>query len=198
MRIKNRLDHKENDILLNLFFMNKVQCELQLSFDRTDEDTARKAKLYSSYNHFLYELRRSLMGPIGEYACILGEHDPVVSQYVILDKNTLREKTLLTEPERTQDPATEKRKSNNDLFLPDKLSDNTIALPTKSLKEITPGLRQIHEILFLCEHCGELKKPPNFLLAMRRKEREDSEDEDVQPAIRECRECFLRKLQLSL
>jgi hypothetical protein len=106
VRIKNRLDHKENDILLNLFFMNKVQCELQLSFDRTDEDTARKAKLYSSYNHFLYELRRSLMGPIGEYACILGEHDPVVSQYVILDKNTLREKTLLTEPERMQDPAT--------------------------------------------------------------------------------------------
>lgn len=26
VRIKNRLDHKENDILLNMFFMNKVQC----------------------------------------------------------------------------------------------------------------------------------------------------------------------------
>ena len=38
------------------------------------------------------------MGPIGEFACILGEHDPVVSQYVVLDKNTLREKTLMMEP----------------------------------------------------------------------------------------------------
>lgn len=36
VRIKNRLDHKENDIMLNLFFMNKIQCELQLSFERTD------------------------------------------------------------------------------------------------------------------------------------------------------------------
>lgn len=31
MRIKNRLDQKENDILINFFFNNKIQCELQLS-----------------------------------------------------------------------------------------------------------------------------------------------------------------------
>lgn len=51
--------------MLNLFFMNKIQCELQLSFERTDEENGKKAKQYSSYNHFLYELRRSLLGPIG-------------------------------------------------------------------------------------------------------------------------------------
>lgn len=32
VRIKNRIDQKENDIMLNLFFMNRVQCELQLCF----------------------------------------------------------------------------------------------------------------------------------------------------------------------
>jgi hypothetical protein len=100
VRIKNRLDQKENDILVNLFFSNKIQCELQLSFERTDEENSRKVKLYSSYNHFLYEIRRSLLGPIGEYACILGEHDPVVSQYVLLDKFALREKNLLQEADR--------------------------------------------------------------------------------------------------
>jgi hypothetical protein len=31
VRIKNRLDAKDNDILINFFFMNRIQCELQLS-----------------------------------------------------------------------------------------------------------------------------------------------------------------------
>jgi hypothetical protein len=31
IRIKNRLDHKDNDILVNLFFCDKMQVEIQLS-----------------------------------------------------------------------------------------------------------------------------------------------------------------------
>jgi len=31
VRIKNRLEQQNNDVLINLFFMNKVECELQLS-----------------------------------------------------------------------------------------------------------------------------------------------------------------------
>ncbi len=31
VRIKNRLDEKDNDLLINFFFMSKVQCEMQLS-----------------------------------------------------------------------------------------------------------------------------------------------------------------------
>jgi hypothetical protein len=63
------------------------------------------------------------------------------------------------------------------LFLPDKLSsENTIALAANHLREITPALREIKQILFLCEHCGELKKPANLQLTMRRRE-EGSEDE---------------------
>ena len=34
IRIKNRLDQKDNDILLNVFFANKIICEIQLSFDK--------------------------------------------------------------------------------------------------------------------------------------------------------------------
>jgi hypothetical protein len=31
IRVKNRLESKDNDILMNLLFMNKIQCEFQLS-----------------------------------------------------------------------------------------------------------------------------------------------------------------------
>ena len=66
IRIKNRLDQKDNDILLNIFFANKIICEIQLSFDRAiDLEGAQKKKYYTSFNHFLYEIRRSLLGPIG-------------------------------------------------------------------------------------------------------------------------------------
>jgi hypothetical protein len=31
IRVKNRLESKDNDILMNILFMNKIQCEFQLS-----------------------------------------------------------------------------------------------------------------------------------------------------------------------
>lgn len=34
IKIKNRLDEKDNDILINLFFKDQVICELQLSIHR--------------------------------------------------------------------------------------------------------------------------------------------------------------------
>jgi len=37
VRIKNRLDQKDSDILINMFFMNKIQCELQISLDNLNE-----------------------------------------------------------------------------------------------------------------------------------------------------------------
>lgn len=86
IRVKSRLDQKDNDILINLFFMGRIQCEMQLSINEVEESDTRKSKYYSAYNHLLYELKRSLFGPIGEFACILGEHDPVVSQYVRMEK----------------------------------------------------------------------------------------------------------------
>ena len=50
VRIKNKLDHPANNIIINYLFMGKVQCELQLSI----QDIKGKEKKYFSFSHFIY------------------------------------------------------------------------------------------------------------------------------------------------
>ena len=50
VRLKNKLNEKDNNILINYMFLGRVQCELQLSV----QDTKGKAKNYYDFNHFLY------------------------------------------------------------------------------------------------------------------------------------------------
>jgi hypothetical protein len=50
VRIKNKLNMKDNNILINYMFMGKVQCELQLSVQKMDE----RDKYYYEFCHFLY------------------------------------------------------------------------------------------------------------------------------------------------
>ena len=61
IRIKDRLSLGTRDILININFMNKILCEIQLAV--TDE-IDKKQKMYDSFNHYLYELKRSNLGPI--------------------------------------------------------------------------------------------------------------------------------------
>ena len=75
VRVKNKLDQKDNNILLNYMLLGKVQCELQLSV----QDMRPKEKNYANYNHFLYELTRGKFGVITECAIIVSQHDPVVN-----------------------------------------------------------------------------------------------------------------------
>lgn len=56
MRIKNRLDNKDNDVLINVYFMDKIECEIQLSIKGLHN---KAEKDYSNFNHFIYELIRS-------------------------------------------------------------------------------------------------------------------------------------------
>ena len=58
MRIKNKLDSKDNNILINYLFMGKIQCELQMSVQKM----AGKELNYYSFSHFLYELSRGEFG----------------------------------------------------------------------------------------------------------------------------------------
>lgn len=51
VKIKNRLDDNNNDILINFFFKNTILCELQLAIFK---ETNKKEKLYSQFSHFLY------------------------------------------------------------------------------------------------------------------------------------------------
>lgn len=58
VRIKNKLDTKDNNILINYLFMGKVQCELQIS----TQSISGKEEHYYNFNHFLYELTRGQFG----------------------------------------------------------------------------------------------------------------------------------------
>ena len=58
VRIKNKLDSRDNNILINYLFMGKVQCELQMSIQKI----LGKEMNYYSIAHFLYELTRGKFG----------------------------------------------------------------------------------------------------------------------------------------
>ena len=58
VRVKNKLNQRDNNILINYLFLGKVQCELQLSI----QNMKKKQKNYYSFCHFLYELTRGKFG----------------------------------------------------------------------------------------------------------------------------------------
>lgn len=75
VRLKNKLDQKDNNILINYMFLGKVQCELQLSI----QEIKNKEKNYYNFSHFVYELTRGKFGAITECAIIVSQHDPIVN-----------------------------------------------------------------------------------------------------------------------
>jgi len=81
VRIKNKLDSKDNNILINYLFMGKIQCELQMSVQKM----AGKELNYYSFAHFMYELTRGKFGVLAECATIISQHDPIVSSSSLFD-----------------------------------------------------------------------------------------------------------------
>ena len=61
VRVKNRLRRGTNDILVNVLFNNKILCEIQLG---VVSKTSEFIKCSNEFNHFLYELKRSIFGPL--------------------------------------------------------------------------------------------------------------------------------------
>jgi hypothetical protein len=60
VRIKNKLDSRDNNVLINFMFMGKVQCEMQISV----QSSGGKEKNYYSFSHFIYELTRGRFGTL--------------------------------------------------------------------------------------------------------------------------------------
>ena len=58
VRVKNKLNMRDSNVLINYMFMGKVQCELQLSIQKME----KKDQNYYSFCHFLYELTRGKLG----------------------------------------------------------------------------------------------------------------------------------------
>ena len=75
VRIKNKLNMKDNNVLINYMFMGKVQCELQLSVQKMND----KDKHYYEFNHFLYQLKRGKFGALTEFATVVCQHDPIIN-----------------------------------------------------------------------------------------------------------------------
>lgn len=67
IRIKNRLREGTNDILMNIKFKNVFLCEVQLAIN---SDHSNFIKCSNKYNHFIYEVKRSIFGPISEFCSI--------------------------------------------------------------------------------------------------------------------------------
>ena len=74
MRIKNKLDSRDNNVLVNFMFM-RVQCEMQVSI----QGLGGKEKNYYSFSHFIYELTRGKFGALTECAIIVSQYDPIVA-----------------------------------------------------------------------------------------------------------------------
>jgi hypothetical protein len=75
VRIKNKLDSRDNNILVNYLFMGRVQCELQMSM----QQIRGKELNYYRFAHFLYEMSRGKFGVLAECATIISQYDPIIS-----------------------------------------------------------------------------------------------------------------------
>jgi hypothetical protein len=75
VRVKNKLDKKDSNVLINFLFKGKLQCELQLSSQKIEG----KEQKYYAFSHFLYELSRGSFGILSECAIIISQHDPIAS-----------------------------------------------------------------------------------------------------------------------
>lgn len=61
VRIKDRLHLGTRDIMINAQINKGLVCEIQISVTSQSD---KKQELLDSYNHFLYELKRSNLGPL--------------------------------------------------------------------------------------------------------------------------------------
>ena len=77
-RIKNRLETENNDILINFFFGNKAECELQLS---VFSDEKKDEKISNKFSHLIYEIVRAELGPVSEMSSIIVQYDPLAYFY---------------------------------------------------------------------------------------------------------------------
>jgi len=75
VRLKNKLNTKDSNILINYVFMGQIQCELQISVQKMEQ----KQQNYNDFNHFLYELIRGNFGVLSECAIIVSQYDPIIA-----------------------------------------------------------------------------------------------------------------------
>ena len=86
-RVKNRLKTGSNDILINVLFKEKYLCEVQLGVNAS---TSKWIKCSNKFNHYIYELGRSLFGPLTELCSVWMSQDPRADCYKAIIKKEKR------------------------------------------------------------------------------------------------------------
>ena len=67
IRVKNRLNSGNKDILMNLLYKGEMIVEIQLAIK---SDKSKFIECSYNFNHYLYELKRAQFGPIMEMCSI--------------------------------------------------------------------------------------------------------------------------------
>ena len=86
VRIKDRLNQGTRDIMVNIIFKGIFLCEIQLAIQQYVQN---KQQSYDSFSHFLYEMRRSRLGPIMESACTWSQFDQRVKIFKTINQNII-------------------------------------------------------------------------------------------------------------
>jgi hypothetical protein len=84
IRVKNRLKLGTNDILINVLFYDRYLCEVQLAVKST---TSKFIKCSNMFSHYVYELGRTLFGPLTELSSVWMSLDPRAVEYLYIIKN---------------------------------------------------------------------------------------------------------------
>lgn len=87
IRVKNRLKLGTNDILINVIYMEKYLCEIQLAVKSV---TSKFIQCSNMFSHYVYELGRTLFGPLTELCSVWTSLDPRAVEYLNLVKNETR------------------------------------------------------------------------------------------------------------
>ena len=84
IRVKNRLKLGTNDILVNILYKEKFLCEIQLAVKATQSKWIQCSNMFS---HYIYELGRSLFGPLTQLCSVWMSLDPRAGEYLNCIKN---------------------------------------------------------------------------------------------------------------
>lgn len=84
IRVKNRLKLGTNDILINILYKDKFLCEIQLAVKSAQ---SKFISCSNSWNHYIYELGRTIFGPITELSSVWMSIDPRSAEYAHIIEN---------------------------------------------------------------------------------------------------------------
>ena len=78
MRVKDRLSTPNKDILINIFYHQKIMIEIQLAI----KNESAFISCSDRFSHFIYELIRAFLGPINELCSIWSQYSPKADFFV--------------------------------------------------------------------------------------------------------------------